>query len=175
MRNSLVVSISALSLASLQCGGGESPGAGVTSGYDPCALITEADAEAAVSVDLVNEVHDTTAQNATGQKLCFYADPNDTLKMVQLGINEQASMGGGLTAERLYADMRDLLDSEVPVSDVGDEAFWGGRGLQAGSGLWVLMRDKGVILSVLVGDPALSDAAVLAAEKALAATATGRL
>jgi hypothetical protein len=56
-----------------------------------------------------------------------------------------------MTAEKLYASCKSGLDNPLEISDVGDEAFYGGSGPTLGAGLTTLIKSKGIMMTVTVG------------------------
>jgi len=146
--------------------------------YDPCALVTQAEAEAALGVKVLIDRHDTETTSPIGNKICYYnIATEDDMKFVQIAINEQASMTNGLTAESLYKSTKDLLGTTTAVAGVGDDAYYGGSGLKAGAGLTALIASKGVTINLMVGlgKGNTDEAAHIALEKTLALKAISRL
>lgn len=169
-------------LALLACSDDSSdPGQANGSGfkkYDPCVLVSQAEAEAALGITLKATRHDTDAVNATGQKICYYEDAaSSDMKFVQISINEQASMTGSLTAEQLYGSMKSGLTSPTAVTGVGDDAYYGGSGLKLGAGVTTLVKAKGVVINLMVGlgTGNTDDNAHMTMEKDLALKAIARL
>lgn len=182
MRSILCVTLALCAVGlSLGCGDDSSdpaqtPAAGKK--YDPCVLLTQQDAETALSQTLKNTKHNTEAINATGQKICYYEETSGTtMVFAQLSLNEQASMTNGMSAEQLYETMKAAVTAPTTVAGVGDEAYYGGSGLKLGAGLTTLVKSKGVVINVMVGlgTGNTDEAAHLAMEKELTLDAISRL
>lgn len=143
-----------LLVAGCSKGGGGSAGA---KSYDPCNLVTLADAEAALGVKLGLDRHDTAPTNPMGQKICMYGDPADEdMKFVQISLQSQADMSdafkaSGQDAAELFANLKSYASSAQDVAGVGSAAFFGGTGLKPGAGLTVLTDDKGALVTITVG------------------------
>ncbi len=130
-----------------------SPGSSGTFGtYDPCALLTQADSEAAVGIPLKNTRHDTKWVNPIGQKICYYEDASGSdMKLAQMSLNEQNGMQYNRTVEAFFAEYKAGVASVKPIAGLGDDAFYGGAGLKAGAGVTTLIKAKGVMMTILVG------------------------
>ncbi|MFA5048832.1 MAG: hypothetical protein WC516_07450 [Patescibacteria group bacterium] len=124
--------------------------------YDPCDLLTKDDvAMIFPGGDIKLTRHDITA-NVVGQKICFYSASETDQKFAQLSIVSSADMAetvksGGENAERLFSETRDTFSSTTPLSGLGDDAYYGGSGLNIIAGLYVLDQAKGVSINVTVG------------------------
>jgi hypothetical protein len=150
----LLVPMLILSVAGCSKGGG---GTTEAKSYDPCALLTLADAEAALGTKLKIDRHDAKPTNAMGQKICMYGDPADEdMKFVQLSLQGEADMSdafksSGQNVAVLFTNLKTFADAPVDVAGLGEAAFFGGSGLKPGAGLTVLAGDKGVLFNVTVG------------------------
>jgi hypothetical protein len=124
--------------------------------YDPCALLTVADVQAYYPGETITVKDDQAKQpNAVGQRICFF-DIGDDMKFVQLSMIQTADMsaavrGGGQSAEKLYADEKQLVEATETITGLGDEAYYGGSGLGLGKGTHVLVRAKGLKFNIDIG------------------------
>ena len=152
-----------------------------TKSFDPCSLLTEADVLAEMKLTPVN-VTKETEPNAVGQTICFYDLSEDDQVFAQLSVQRDVDLSpavasGGMNVVSLFDNSKDFLDSVEDVSGLGDKAYYGGSGLGLGKGLSVLVKNKGVSFTVVVGlgfqnD---NDAEHLKIETALAKKIIGRL
>lgn len=132
-------------------------GGGETKSFDPCELVTQADAEAALGVKLGIDRHDVEPANATGQKICMYGDASgQEMKFVQISLQSEADMSKSFTssgqgAATLFDNLKTYTDDPAEIPGVGSAAFFGGSGLKPGAGLTVLTRDKRAIINITVG------------------------
>ncbi|MFA4874225.1 MAG: DUF3558 family protein, partial [bacterium] len=153
--------------------------------YDPCALVTQAEAEAALGIALKISKHETTppSGNPLGQKICYYEDASGKeMKFVQISINEGALFVDNLKQSNygvaeLYKGVKDAIQNAVAVPGVGDDAVYGGSGLKLGAGVTTLVKAKGVMMNVTVGLGLgnTDDDAHIKMEKDLALKAVARL
>ncbi|MBI5654646.1 hypothetical protein HZC53_03275 [Candidatus Uhrbacteria bacterium] len=124
--------------------------------YDPCALLTVDDVKAFYPNETITVKDDkSNIPNPVGQRICFF-DIGDDMKFVQLSIIATADMSatvrsGGLSAEKMYYDEKQLLEGTEPVTGLGDEAYYGGSGLGLGKGTHVLVKNKGVQFGIDIG------------------------
>lgn len=72
------------------------------------------------------------------------------MKFVQLSITSDAETKTMKTAEQ-FENNRQFIENVKTVSEVGDGAYYGGSGLKAGAGLHVLVKNKGVLINIIVG------------------------
>ncbi len=110
---------------------------------DPCALLTKAEAEAALG-EQVKEPEFTDTKNPLGQKLCLYSPVSEKAKrFIQLSVVQNEGMGKslrdqGYNVEQLYEETKNNLTDAKPVSGIGDGAFWGTNGLHVLKGNFYL-------------------------------------
>lgn len=120
--------------------------------YDPCILLTEEDVIKALNVPTAKNARHDTEANQIGQKICFYDADEDDMMSAQLSITNSADMKNvALSLESLFINEKTLLDSIQEINGIGDDAYYGGSGLKLGSGLHVLVKNKGVKFTVSVG------------------------
>jgi hypothetical protein len=112
---------------------------------DPCALITRAEAEAALG-EPVGEPECDTAVSPTGQALCVYSSTTSE-RFVQISVTETGAMAEtlrvqGESAATIYRTTRDNFEPVTEVPGIGDDAFWDVPGLH------VLKGDVYLIIAV---------------------------
>ncbi len=127
--------------------------------YDPCALITAADVEAAFGWPVQLKAGTNGPANVVGQRICVYEPaPGSSAPsefMVQVDVTSEASMAegpkqGGVTAASQYENIKKAFDPQAitEVAGLGDAAWDGGCVLGPG-GLHVLVKNKGVYFVIL--------------------------
>jgi hypothetical protein len=99
---------------------------------DPCALITKAEAEAALG-EPVGEPQCDTSASPTGQALCVYSSSTSD-RFVQISVTETSAMAEtlrvqGESAGTIYRATKDNYEPVTEVPGIGDDAFWGVPGL----------------------------------------------
>ncbi len=150
-------------------------GTAAAKNYDPCVLVTQAEAETVLGGPVTIKTHQTVppSNNPLGQKICFY--DGDTKGYVQLSINEQALFAtqNGETVEQLYNDSKAGLGDAVVVTGVGDESFYSPTA--TGAGLYTLVKDKGVMFMTSVFIPGAALSTRIDNDKQLVTTAISRL
>ncbi|MGB2896443.1 MAG: hypothetical protein WBB65_09830 [Anaerolineales bacterium] len=143
---------------------------------DPCSLLMleEIDDELGIQI---SEPSFEAVDNPIGEMVCtFPGADDDDLPVVRLvtvygeGI-DKILVENGYSVNHLFAG-RNVSDRfTTPVSDIGDDAFWGGSGPELWNGLHVLLWDVYVQINVNSGD----EGNDLAAAQNLALIALNRL
>ena len=127
--------------------------------YDPCALITAADVEAAFGWPVQLKAGTNAPANVVGQRICVYEPAPGSAApaefMVQVDVTSEAAMAegpkqGGVTAATQYENIKKAFDPQAitEVAGLGDAAWDGGCVLGPG-GMHVLVRNKGVYFTLL--------------------------
>jgi hypothetical protein len=120
--------------------------------HDPCDLIKVEDMQQYFPGQEIKITRHDAKANAVGQKICYWSASEAEMKFVQLSISSNADMkSGSVKVDELYENEKQMLDQTQPVSEIGDSAYYGGSGLKMGAGLHVLLKDKGVKLTIMVG------------------------
>ncbi len=99
--------------------------------FDVAALLTRDEAAGFLQAE-VAEPAVTLPEIAPAQPYLLFIETVDTSEFLQVGVvpDSPALAEIGQTAEQLYISTRDeIVENEVPVDGVGDEAFWGTLGL----------------------------------------------
>jgi hypothetical protein len=139
------------------CGDDEDKKASPGGVLNPCLLVSQEEAAEALGVP-VKAGQLKGAANPLGQSICIYeGQAEDVIRFVQISLVATQNMNSnlresGYTAAKLFADSKKLLGKPKAVSGLGQEAFWGGSGLKAGSGLHVLSKDAYFNITVASGD-----------------------
>lgn len=118
--------------------------------YDPCEMLSMSDIEVLFPGSIIQiTTHDKESANPLGTRRCFWEVPDD-MKFVQLSISTDAE-SKAMKVSRQFEGNKAFIEGEKPITDVGDEAYYGGSGLKMGAGLHAIVKDKGVMLNVTVG------------------------
>lgn len=119
--------------------------------YNPCQLLTIEDIQTVFpGANITITLQDDKAANPLGTRRCFW-DANETnMQFVQLSITSDAETKTMQTAQQ-FENNKQYIENVQSVANIGDAAYYGGSGLKAGSGLHVLVRNKGVLLHIVVG------------------------
>lgn len=152
------------------------------SAFDLCDKLTEADIhEFFPGVTITITHHGDQVFEVLGSRKCFYELSGGDMIFIQISLARTQDMTPALqkqgrTAEGNYQANKKVVDNPVPVKGLGKDAYYGGCGMRAFSGLHVLL-DKDTSLSVMVGlgkgnD---DDQAHLKVERALAEKIISRL
>lgn len=119
--------------------------------YDPCQILASEDIQAVFpDAQIKTTAHDAKAANPLGTRRCFWEASQTDMKFVQLSITSDAETKTMKTAEQ-FENNRQFIENVKTVSEVGDGAYYGGSGLKAGAGLHVLVKNKGVLINIIVG------------------------
>jgi hypothetical protein len=153
------------------CSGEADKAPAAAADLDPCALVTTAEAEAALGQS-VQPPETRKTHNPLGQAICFYAATGeDKVRFVQLSLVRTQGMTAqmrqqGYDAARLFQDTKALLENPQEVTGLGQAAYFGGSGLKAGAGLHVLKQDAYLTITVASsdGEHNLAQAKILAAK-----------
>ncbi len=139
------------------CGDDEDKKASTGGVLNPCLLVSQEEAANALGVPVKAGQLQGTA-NPLGQSICFYeGQAKDAVRFVQISLVATQNMNpnlreSGYNAANLFADTKKLLGKPKAISGLGQEAFWGGSGLKAGSGLHVLSKDAYLNITAASGD-----------------------
>ncbi|MDD2399093.1 MAG: hypothetical protein PHR75_00585 [Sulfurovum sp.] len=119
--------------------------------YNPCQLLTTEDIQSVFpGANITITLQDDKAANPLGTRRCFW-DANETnMQFVQLSITSDAEAKTMPTAQQ-FENNKEYIQNVQSVPDIGDAAYYGGSGLKAGAGLHVLVKNKGVLIHVVVG------------------------
>ncbi len=128
-----------------------------TTPRDPCSLLMSDEIEDELGIQL-GESSFEAADNPIGEMICtFHGVDEDDLPVVRLVLVFNEGMEGflrqnGYSVDHLFAG-RNVSDRYTkPVADIGDEAFWGGSGVELWNGLHVLLWDVYLQIDVNSGD-----------------------
>lgn len=143
---------------------------------DPCSLLMLDEINDELGIQ-IREPFFEAIDNPIGEMVCtFPGADDDDLPLVRLvtiyseGI-DKILVENGYSVNHLFTG-RNISDRfTTPVSDIGDDAFWGGSGAELWNGLHVLIWDVYVQINVNSGDE-VND---LAAAKSLALIALNHL
>ncbi|NEX22155.1 hypothetical protein G3480_17900 [Thiorhodococcus mannitoliphagus] len=117
---------------------------------DPCEMIRMSDIEALFPGERIQiTTHDTEAANPLGMRRCFWSAGED-MKFVQLSLTIDAD-SKAMNIEQQFMNNKLYVQDAKDVPDVGDAAYYGGSGMRIGAGLHSIVKDKGVMLNVMVG------------------------
>lgn len=147
-----------------------------TQPQDPCSLLMSDEIEEELGIRL-GEPTATVVDNPIGERVCtFPGADGDDLPVVRLVVvytegMEAFLIQNGYSVNHLYAG-RNVSDRYTkPVADIGDDAFWGGSGVELWNGLHVILWDVYLQIDVNSGD----EGNDLAAAQYLALIALNRL
>ncbi|MCD6654560.1 MAG: hypothetical protein LT067_07340 [Sulfurovum sp.] len=119
--------------------------------YDPCQFLAAEDIQAVFpDTNITITVHDKIAANPLGTRRCFWDAGETNMQFVQISITSDAETKTMQTAQQ-FENNKQYIEHVQSVPNIGDAAYYGGSGLKAGSGLHVLVRNKGVLLHVVIG------------------------
>jgi hypothetical protein len=141
--------VSACNASSTDSGGSVTSSGGRS--YDPCELLTRADAEEALPGR--DFIYDAELSNPEGDDLglknCFYssADELDS-SFVQLSLQDAASNVMPISLEELFETEKSLLQAPKIIEGIGTKAFHGGSGL--GGGLTVYDKKAGLKFNIIM-------------------------
>jgi hypothetical protein len=128
-----------------------------TTPVDPCSLLMPEDIEDELGIQL-GESSFEGADNPIGEMVCIFPGENeDDLPVVRLVVVFNEGMDPILrqneySVAQLFAG-RNVSDRFTePIADIGDEAFWGGSGVELWNGLHVLLWDVYLQIDVYSGD-----------------------
>lgn len=128
-----------------------------TTPRDPCSLLMPDEIEDELGISL-GESSFEAADNPIGEMICIFHGVDDgDFPVVRLVVVFNEGMEAflrenGYTVDHLYAG-RNVSDRYTkPVADIGDEAFWGGSGVELWNGLHVLLWDVYLQIDVNSGD-----------------------
>jgi len=128
-----------------------------TTPRDPCSLLMPDEIEDELGIPL-GESSFEAADNPIGEMICsFHRADEDDLPVVRLIVVFNEGMEAflrqnGYSVDQLFAG-RNISDRYTkPVADIGDEAFWGGSGVELWNGLHVLLWDVYLQIDVNSGD-----------------------
>ena len=155
-----------LALGILAACGGSQPAKALTA----CDFIDQATAQQILGLP-VKAQPKTTGPNPLGQTTCFYEPTDDSLmRFVQISFTfPPEKMRAHMSADKLYDNSRQMLDSAEDISGIGDKAFWGGTGMKMGAGLTVLKGQYMFNVAIAVGDEAKSKTLSMDLAKKIAA------
>ncbi len=119
--------------------------------YNPCQLLTTKEIQSVFpAANITITLQDDKAANPLGTRRCFW-DANETnMQFVQLSITSDAEAKTMQTAQQ-FENNKQYIENVQSVPNLGDEAYYGGSGLKAGAGLHVLVKNKGVLIHIVVG------------------------
>ena len=147
-----------------------------TQPQDPCSLLMPDEIEEELGIQL-GESHSEVVDNPIGERVCtFSGADDDDLPVVRLVVvytegMETFLIQNGYSVNNLYAG-RNVSDRFTkPITGIGDDAFWGGSGVELWNGLHVILWDVYLQIDVNSGD----EGNDLAAAKNLALIALNRL
>jgi len=128
-----------------------------TTPMDPCSLLMLEEIEDELGIQLGESSFEVT-DDPIGEMICTFhgADEGD-LPVVRLVVVFNEGMKpflrqNGYSVGHLYAG-RNVSDRYTkPVADIGDEAFWGGSGVELWNGLHVLLWDVYLQININSGD-----------------------
>jgi hypothetical protein len=142
----MVVCSACISLAVLLTGCGGAPNTQQDPGepalnsteqsIDVSTLLTREEAAEFLKTE-VGEALVTLPEMSPAQPYLLFFESTDASKFIQVGVlPDSAPLAEiGQTAEQIYTSTRDdIVENEVPVDGVGDEAFWGTLGLHIHQG-----------------------------------------
>jgi len=121
------------------------------------------------------------AGEALGSRICFYELSDQDMLFVQTMICRTSDMSPALRSSGRhvkdnYFATKEYVEGLVPVDGLGVDAYYGGSGLSAFSGLHILIdEDTALNISVGLGHGNDSDEAHLKVERALAEKIISRL
>ena len=124
---------------------------------DPCSLLMPEEIEEDLGIQ-ISEPFFEAVDNPIGEMVCtFPGEDDDDLPVVRLVVvysegMETFLLQNGYSVDDLYAgrNVSDRYTQSVP--DIGDDAFWGGSGVELWNGLHVLVWDVYLQIDVNSGD-----------------------
>lgn len=124
---------------------------------DPCSLLMPEEIEEDLGIQ-ISEPFFEAVDNPIGEMVCtFPGEDDDDLPVVRLVVvysegMETFLLQNGYSVDHLYAgrNVSDRYTKSVP--DIGDDAFWGGSGVELWNGLHVLVWDVYLQINVNSGD-----------------------
>jgi hypothetical protein len=124
---------------------------------DPCSLLMPEEIEEDLGIQ-ISEPFFEAVDNPIGEMVCtFPGEDDDDLPVVRLVVvysegMETFLLQNGYSVDHLYAgrNVSDRYTQSVP--DIGDDAFWGGSGVELWNGLHVLVWDVYLQIDVNSGD-----------------------
>jgi len=124
---------------------------------DPCSLLMPEEIEEDLGIQ-ISEPFFEAVDNPIGEMVCTFPGENDDdLPVVRLVVvysegMETFLLQNGYSVDHLYAgrNVSDRYTQSVP--DIGDDAFWGGSGVELWNGLHVLVWDVYLQIDVNSGD-----------------------
>ena len=147
-----------------------------TQPQDPCSLLMPDEIEEELGIQLGEHLSEVV-DNAIGEMICTFPGVDDedfpvvNLVVVYTEGMETFLIENGYSVNHLFAG-RNVSDRFTkPVADIGDDAFWGGSGVELWNGLHVLLWDVYLQIDVNSGD----EGDDLEAAKNLAIIALNRL
>jgi hypothetical protein len=130
---------------------------GPTASTDPCSLLKRAEIEAEMGVSL-DDPQSGYVENPLGERYCSFPDPEDPEKeLFRLSIVfndsiDPALLNDGYSVLRMFEGRKASPELIQVVNGVGDEAFWGGSGVELWNGLHVFVYDVYLQVDVNTGD-----------------------
>jgi hypothetical protein len=128
-----------------------------TTPRDPCSLLMPDEIEDELDIPL-GESSFEAADNPIGEMICtFHGADEDDLSVVRIVVVFNEGMEAflrqnGYSVDELYAG-RNVSDRYTkPVANIGDDAFWGGSGVELWNGLHVLLWDVYLQIDVNSGN-----------------------
>ena len=136
----------------------DSPGGqGSTASIDTCSLLLAEEIEAELGAP-VAEGQSEVADNPFGQRYCRFPNPDDpdayvfSFSVVFNSSMDPSLLEAGYSSMHMFEGRKASPDLIQSVDDLGDDAFWGGTGVELWNGLHILVRDVYLIVNVFSGD-----------------------
>ncbi len=124
--------------------------------FDLCDKLTEADIHEFFSGATITITHHgDQVSEVLGSRKCFYELSGGDMIFIQISLARTQDMtpalqNQGRAAEGNYQANKKVVGNPVPAKGLGKDAYYGGCGMKAFSGLHVLL-DKDTSLSIMVG------------------------
>lgn len=128
-----------------------------TSSVDPCQLLSKSDIEAEIGTTLP-ALESGFVNNPLGERYCRIPDPSNfdqSIFYLSIVFDEAIDpplRNDGFNVEQLYAGRNISPNLIQPLDELGDEAFWGGTGLEIWNGLHILVSDVYLQIDIVMGD-----------------------
>jgi hypothetical protein len=130
---------------------------GRTASTDPCSLLEKAEVEEEMDLSLADP-QSGYVENPLGERYCTFPDPEDSEKeLFRLSIVfndsiDPALLNNGFNVKQMFEGRKASPELIQAVNGIGDEAFWGGSGIELWNGLHVLAHDVYVQVDANTGD-----------------------
>lgn len=128
-----------------------------TTSVDPCTLLNQSDIEGEMGKTLP-AMESGFVDNPLGERYCRIVDPDHSdqyLFYYSIVFDESIDTplrNDGFNVDQLFKGRQVSPNLIQPLDELGDEAFWGGTGVEVWNGLHILVHDVYLQVDILMGD-----------------------